>query len=166
MQTESLEAGVQCARSHSGTEAHAEAMARGKAMSASAKLGHLPAEDISNLCGQCHRTFADVVRNRLFGQINVRFQPYRLAKSKCYDGSDSRISCTACHDPHRELVGNDESYDAKCQSCHAAQTAKKCKVAKAACVSCHMPKLELAGAHQTFTDHFIRVVRSNEVYPE
>ena len=31
---------------------------------------------------------------------NVRFQPYRLTESKCYDPDDARISCLACHDPH------------------------------------------------------------------
>ena len=33
------------------------------------------------------------------GVANVRFQPYRLISSKCYDAEDSRIRCTACHDP-------------------------------------------------------------------
>jgi hypothetical protein len=29
-----------------------------------------------------------------------------------------------------------------------------------------MPKIELAGAHQKFTDHDIRIVRAGEAYPD
>jgi hypothetical protein len=38
-------------------------------------------------------------------------------------------------------------------------------VATKDCVSCHMPKLGPPAAHFKFTDHFIRVVRQNETYP-
>jgi formate-dependent nitrite reductase cytochrome c552 subunit len=41
-----------------------------------------------------------------------------------------------------------------------------CAVAKANCVSCHMPKVKLANEHITFTDHFIRIVRAGEPYPD
>ena len=120
--------------------------------------------------GQCHRSFADVVRSRLFGQINVRFQPYRLEKSKGFDGSDGRFICIGCHDPHREVVRGTKSYDQNCLGCHgtqakAASVVKSCPVAKSDCTSCHMPKTELPGSHHMFTDHFIRVVRANESYP-
>jgi hypothetical protein len=33
-------------------------------------------------------------------------------------------------------------------------------------VTCHMPKLDLPGAHNKFTDHLIRVVKANEQYPD
>ena len=99
---------------------------------------------------------------------NVRFQPYRLAGSKCYDADDPRISCLACHDPHRELVNEISSYDNKCLACHGGGKAgaKRCPVAKAKCVSCHMPKTELPGAHYKFSDHRIRIVKAHEKYPE
>src|ERR1041385_2007887 len=42
---------------------------------------------------------------------------------------------------------------------------RPCKVATKDCVPCHMPKLGPPAAHFKFTDHFIRVVKSNEVYP-
>jgi hypothetical protein len=32
-------------------------------------------------------------------------------------------------------------------------------------VTCHMPKYELEGAHNRFTDHQIRIVRTGEPYP-
>jgi len=162
---DALTPGVQCAHCHAGADAHRQAIAQGKVGSIPAKLSRLSAEDMANFCGQCHRSFAEVVRNRLFGPVNVRFQPYRLTESKCFNGSDKRISCVACHDPHVEVVGEETSYDPKCQACHGVD-APVCRVAKSQCASCHMPKVDLAGAHQTFTDHYIRVVRKGEGYPE
>ena len=101
------------------------------------------------------------------GIANIRFQPYRLAGSKCYDVDDARINCLACHDPHREVNANLLDYDAKCSACHGGGKAgaKTCPVAKQGCVTCHMPKLELPGAHFKFTDHRIRIVKPHQPFP-
>lgn len=172
LQLDSLTAGVQCERCHTGAESHLQSITQGKAVSVPQKLGQLTPEEMSNFCGQCHRTWDRVVRDRLFGEINVRFQPYRLSNSKCYDGGDRRMSCIACHDPHRDVVRGAESYDAKCQACHSAGATvsgaakpKTCHVATSGCANCHMPKIELPGGHMVFTDHQIRVVRPGESYP-
>lgn len=174
--------GVQCEHCHSGADLHLRDIVRGGLASVPPKLGHMATEDISNFCGQCHRSFGDVVRKHMFGTINVRFQPYRLANAKCYDGADPRISCLACHDPHRNLVTGAASYDARCLACHssaAATTAKtgtpaatrkplakSCPMANSGCTGCHMPKIELSQAHRAWSDHFIRVVRAGAPYPE
>lgn len=111
----------------------------------------------------------------LKGVGNVRFQPYRLHLSKCYDPEDRRITCTSCHNPHQELATGVAAYDAKCLACHqtkaAANTAPQakavaCKVGTEKCASCHMPKYELPGAHFKFTDHLIRVVKPQAPYPD
>jgi hypothetical protein len=172
---ESAQLGVTCEHCHVGTSAHLIDAVQGNYDSAPPRLGKLSSEDISTFCGQCHRTWEAVVRNHLDGEINVRFQPYRLANSKCFDGADPRISCLACHDPHQDLVRDDSTYDAKCLSCHASSThagpstahagAPACPVATAKCVSCHMPKINLPGGHMAFTDHQIRVVKAGEPYP-
>lgn len=49
---------------------------------------------------------------------NVRFQPYRLGNSRCWDADDARISCLACHNPHEQLHRDVAFYDSKCTSCH------------------------------------------------
>jgi hypothetical protein len=172
---ESMQPGVTCEHCHAGTNAHLLDALQGDYSSAPPKLGKLSSEDISNFCGQCHRTWETVLRNHFQGEINVRFQPYRLANSKCFDGADPRISCLACHDPHQDFVRQDSFYDPKCLSCHAvsAQSASAvapgaahaCPVAKTNCVSCHMPKVNLPGGHMAFTDHEIRVVKPGEPYP-
>jgi len=166
----SMKPGLDCEHCHSGSNAHQESLAQGKPSLTPKKLGDMPAEDMSEFCGSCHRTWNTVVRMRTWGELNVRFQPYRLANSKCFLGNDKRISCTSCHNPHANLVRDDASYDRNCLACHArsssvAATLKSCPVSDRNCVSCHMPKVELPGSHSVFTDHQIRIVRAGDRYP-
>ena len=134
-------------------------------------LKSLSTEDISSFCGQCHRTFDLVARAGWRGPSNVRFQPYRLEISQCFDGTDPRISCIACHNPHQQVIRNAAYYDSKCLACHsplaskAPPQAKVCPVAKSNCASCHMPRVTYPGGHFVFTDHYIRVVKAKEPYP-
>lgn len=130
-------------------------------MQSLAKLG---SEEVSSLCGTCHRTWEDITTNGPRGAVNVRFQPYRLASSKCYDAADRRIACTACHDPHNDLQKDIGAYDQKCLACHA--TGKACPKATGQCASCHMPATTIPGIHFTFRDHWIRVVKEGERYPD
>lgn len=164
---ESLIPGVGCQSCHGAVEKHAGAVLSGDV--AGAKLPHLndlTPENMSQLCGQCHRTWESIAEGGPFGPNNVRFQPYRLANSKCYDVDDRRIRCTACHDPHGQLNTNLASYDSKCAACHAkALHTKVCPVAKSNCVECHMPKIDLPGAHARFTDHQIRIAHAGDPYP-
>jgi hypothetical protein len=62
-------------------------------------------------CSECHSACAQIAANGPRGIQNIRFQPYRLATSKCYDAADKRISCTACHDPHRDVAATASAYD-------------------------------------------------------
>ena len=165
----SMAPGVQCERCHGDTEKHLAGLKSGDATGfAMKKLGALSTEDTSVLCGQCHRTWDQIAVNGPHGVLNVRFQPYRLTNSRCYDVDDKRIACTGCHDPHKEVDRVSTNYDAKCQSCHAGgkPQAKACPQATKDCTSCHMPKIELPGSHHRFSDHDIRIVRANSAYPE
>jgi hypothetical protein len=160
-----LTPGVQCERCHGSTENHLAELKRGDAQLAKMpSLSTDTTEQISNFCGECHRTWAEIAAGGQHGIVDIRFQPYGLSTSRCYDTEDKRISCLACHNPHDEIDRRDIDYDAKCQACHAnggKASAKTCRVAKNNCVSCHMPKLELPGAHYKFTDHDIRIVRAS-----
>jgi hypothetical protein len=164
---DSMTPGVQCERCHGPTEHHLEGLRKGDpALFAMRKLSTMSTEETSNFCGQCHRTWAQIAMNGPHGTANVRFQPYRLANSKCYDADDKRISCLACHDPHREVDHVAADYDSKCQACHGGgkPEAKACKVATNNCVTCHMIKIELPGGHHKFTDHDIRIATAK--YPD
>jgi hypothetical protein len=170
---DALRPGVNCEHCHAGANAHMQSFTGGKPSPTPRKLGDMAAEEMSNFCGECHRTWEAVVGQRIFGEKNVRFQPYRLANSKCFLGDDKRIRCTACHNPHADIARDEASYDQACLSCHApktgaanaAATQKACPAADKKCVSCHMAKVPVPGTPAVFHDHDIRVVRAGEPYP-
>jgi hypothetical protein len=172
----SLKPGLTCEHCHTGADAHMQALAAGKTAPTPRKLGEMAAEEMSNYCGECHRTWESVVSLRLFGEKNVRFQPYRLANSQCFLGDDKRIRCTACHNPHEDLVRDQASYDRACLACHAPATHptgtdaaamyKTCPTADKSCATCHMPKVQAPGSPTMFTDHNIRVVHAGDPYPQ
>jgi hypothetical protein len=168
LHTESLTPGVQCDRCHEGVQQHLSSVQGHVAAAVPPRLKALSTEEMSDFCGQCHRTWAQIASQGPRNISNVRFQPYRLTNSRCYDSSDGRIRCTACHDPHTEVSHASTSYDARCTACHSAGAkagAKLCKVARKDCVTCHMPKIAIAEAHNKFTDHWIRVVRQGQPDP-
>jgi len=171
--------GVQCEACHGPGAKHVTAMRAGDDDPNSTTImnpAHLSSADSVDFCGTCHRTAADVTAGmpanmQNAGLVSLRFQPYRLEKSRCWkENGDARITCVACHDPHRPLVRELKDYDSKCLACHSLkpeahgvklpQTA--CKVATENCASCHMPKYEVPGTHAKFTDHYIRVVSAAE----
>jgi Cytochrome c3 len=166
---EALTPGVTCEHCHGSAVAHVEGFRQGRPV-AMKRLSQLSTEELSDFCGQCHRTWATIAEDGPHDINNVRFQPYRLANSKCYDPSDKRISCIACHNVHEEVVGADSLYDRRCLACHATSrapakpAAKSCPVGTNNCVTCHMPKLELPGSHYKFTDHRIRIAKADTAY--
>jgi Cytochrome c554 and c-prime len=173
----SLQPGVTCEHCHVGAISHMASAVQGDAMEmAPPDLRKLTPEDLSDFCGQCHRSWETVVRGPWRGELNVRFQPYRLANSKCFSGTDPRISCIACHDPHKDLVTDTAAYDVKCLTCHALKgttpaakghtSARACPVQKNNCASCHMPEVKMADGLAIFHDHLIRIVKSGMPYPD
>jgi len=184
LQLDKMVPGVRCEACHGPGGAHAAA---GKSGQPNAGLIFNPArlsgDELSqDFCASCHRGNEEFSLLRSLEINNVRFQPYRIFKSKCYS-DDRRISCTACHNPHEVMKEDAAYYDAKCLSCHQSGVKKerpaassadnpdapiiagRCRVGAKNCSSCHMPKIEPPGAHFKFTDHYIRIVKSNEPYP-
>lgn len=162
-------AGVQCGHCHGPVDKHLAAIQAGDRT----KLGiegfrSTSSEEMSEFCGSCHRTWSFVQLIKQKGIQTLRFQPYRLTNSRCYDAMDTRISCVACHDVHRPVVKEAAYYDPKCTACHSASGGRgPCKAGeKTGCVTCHMPKLEVPGAFAKFTDHQIRVVRAGAPVPD
>lgn len=158
--------GVTCDHCHANALQHQAAILKGSLANLPPKLKGNSAFNIANFCGQCHRTWETVMRMPPVGVADVRFQPYRLMNSKCFVGSDARISCVACHNPHAASTPTAAKVTAACVSCHSvAEHAKVCPVSKTDCASCHMPKVELPGSHRLFTDHDIRIVKAGESFP-
>jgi len=129
--------------------------------------GRLEPADQVDFCGACHTAWWDVKLLGTTGLPNVRFQPYRLENSRCWGKGDARLTCVACHDPHRPLVRDAAFYDQRCMSCHVAAGAKPtadhpgrpCPKSTKDCVTCHMPKYEAPDMHFEYTDHQIRIAQ-------
>jgi len=167
--------GVGCESCHGPGAEHAAAVKAGKFDSPHIfNPGRLQPGDLVDFCGNCHRTWEQVIKMQIFSVRNVRFQPYRLSTSRCWSFDDARISCLACHDPHQNLRPEAAFYDSKCLACHVSGRGTRpgkthpgaaCPVASEKCVTCHMPKYILPEGKSEFTDHFIRIVRKNAPYP-
>jgi len=173
LRLEKLTHGVRCEACHGPGGQHITAV----------KAGETPAKSIFNpglmsgdeltqqFCASCHRGAEEFSLLKSMEINNVRFQPYRIFHSKCYS-DDRNISCTACHNPHEPLREDAAYYDKRCLECHSlrdksakAGDGKSCPVADKDCTSCHMPKVEVKAAHFKFTDHYIRVVKPGEAFP-
>jgi hypothetical protein len=138
--------------------------------------GRLDPDGLADFCGACHGTFWDIELGPAKGLATVRSPGYRLVKSRCWGaGGEARLSCLACHDPHGRLEHEPAAYDAACGACHGAggphrQASPRrplpCPVGSERCVACHMAKVELPEVHVTSTDHWIRVVRPGEPFPD
>ena len=180
--------GLQCEMCHGPGRAHALRMKSsvGSAAIQSAgdsglmltDLGQLSPVDSVDFCGACHRTWADIAfaPDAPRGNDILRFQPYRLEKSRCWGtNGDQRITCVACHNPHKPLERNDAAYDRQCLACHRVKTqaasvgehlpGRACPTSTKDCTSCHMPKLNVASMHGEFTDHWIRIVQPQAPLP-
>ena len=176
--------GVHCEACHGPGVRHITAMQEGRSGDATPTIfnpAHLNPAASVDFCGACHRTSMDIVLSGVpNGVSGIRFQPYRLEKSRCWNkAQDARLTCVACHDPHEPLVHDTAFYDAKCLSCHSRQDPLRqgvafskspgkafvCPKAKASCTTCHMPKYNVPEMHSQFTDHFIRIVRTENAFP-
>jgi hypothetical protein len=174
LQLDRMIPGITCEGCHGPGGRHVTAMESGEHKELSVfNPGKLPAGDLVEFCGSCHRGAFQVEMTGMSGVQTVRFQPYRLASSRCFNPQDRRIGCLACHNPHQSRSRDASFYDAKCLSCHpavsarptAGHTGSACPVGKSLCTNCHMPKYALPGGHLEFTDHQIRVVR-DKAFPD
>jgi len=159
--------GITCEACHGPGREHVDAMHRPPAAKRDAailnpmRLG--PAESV-DFCGACHLTFWDVTVGGETGIAAMRSQPFRLQSSRCWRTPDARLTCVACHDPHRPLVSDAAAYDTRCLACHvtpgmeptAERHERACPVGTSRCTGCHMPKYDAPDMHQDFTDHRIQ----------
>src|SRR5690348_7007409 len=167
--------GISCERCHGPSLAHA---LHGSKM---ISIGQLPPDRRDAICMQCHlegnatverphRHVYDFVPGDDLSNF-VRYfvltsntaergvsQFEALAQSRCKRASGDRMTCTTCHDPHRE-PGQAEApayFRQKCISCHGEAFATRHHPENHNCVACHMLAQETIDVNHTqVTDHRI-----------
>lgn len=169
--------GVTCERCHGPGTAHA----KGGAIVNPAKLD---AGRRDAICMQCHlegkaaierpgrhvydfqpgEQLSDYIRYFVFADqrgdgLGAVSQFEALAQSQCKKKSGDAMSCTSCHDPHREpsVAERVSFFRQKCLACHGAKFGTTHHPDQPDCTSCHMPSsLSTDVAHTEVTDHRIR----------
>jgi hypothetical protein len=171
-----LEEAISCERCHGPAGEHLKRPIRGSIVNP----GKLALAARDSICEQCHlvgatqrilnpgKDFADfhpgeplenvfTVYTRAGARgFRVISHVEQLALSGCARGSQGKMWCGTCHDPHPKAAATTQSYNRTCQSCHEGKLDKS-HPAAINCVSCHMARRPAQdGAHTVFTDHRIR----------
>jgi hypothetical protein len=175
-----LEEAISCERCHGAVEEHLRRPVPGSIVNP-AKLAPAARDSI---CEQCHltgisqrilnpgRDFDDfhpgqrledvfTVYTRAGAQaFKVISHAEQLALSACARGSQGKLWCGTCHDPHPQAMPASQTYNGHCQTCHQGKLAKS-HPSDINCVSCHMTRRPAQdGGHTVFTDH--RITRRRE----
>jgi predicted negative regulator of RcsB-dependent stress response len=91
-------------------------------------------------------------------------QVAQMKMSRCWVGSQGKLGCITCHDPHAQPPQAQavQYFKAKCLACHTQESCHfDMKIRQATtppdnCVGCHMPQRTLTTiAHAALTDHRI-----------
>ncbi|MES2005880.1 MAG: multiheme c-type cytochrome [Bacteroidota bacterium] len=163
--------GIDCERCHGPAAEHVNYQAQhpnekiAKYITSYQKISNI--QRLEN-CAACHSGIHEPVKKSPFlfkpGEtLNDYFQPdtvkhiateldvhgnqYQLLQaSKCFKGSLQEMSCSSCHNPHKQERNNLQVLSVKCMSCHAPNSKQFCSFADKVgaaittnCIDCHMP---------------------------
>jgi hypothetical protein len=193
---------IGCQRCHGPGELHVQARRRQEAVEGGfdatiVNPRHLPALLRDNVCQQCHLQGEKRIARKgrepfdyrpglplhLFWSIFVApgeaadsFKAVghveQIQASRCFQGSNAKMGCTSCHDPHRQVSAAERvaEYRRRCLDCHQS---RPCSVSPAqrrqespqdSCIECHMQRFKTSNiAHTAITDH--RILRRPATQP-
>ncbi|MFL6350370.1 MAG: tetratricopeptide repeat protein [Bryobacteraceae bacterium] len=155
-----IETGVSCENCHGPGQPHLVAISKHSRDLGILNPKKLPVAERMRPCSQCHAG-SSLVADPLPDDLLISDQVTALKNSECWRESAGGITCTNCHDPHKDasrhvLVARAEK---TCLGCHRAPVANHaalCPVNRiTGCVGCHMPN-QIRGAF-AIAEHWIRV---------
>jgi predicted CXXCH cytochrome family protein len=143
--------GVGCGNCHGTGLEHVEGMRQGEPVAVDRGI---------ESCARCHTGFSDR-SDPMPKEVLVSSQVTALRNSECFVQSGEALTCTNCHDPHRDRTAAEMERTSvtACLRCHSSEAkprAALCLVnARGQCTGCHMPQVDEGVFHMT--DHWIRV---------
>ncbi len=152
--------GVRCESCHGPGSQHVEAIGQGKTGTGIINPKKLTAEQSMEVCAPCHSGLS-YHADPLPKELLVSSQVPALRQSECFIQSGKALTCTGCHDPHRDgaRAEVEKASVNQCLGCHSTavkQRAAICPIdAGERCIECHMPLVDAGVFH--LTDHWIRV---------
>ena len=155
-----VETGVACENCHGPGQSHLAALGAHSRDLGILNPNKLPVAERMRPCSQCHAG-SSVVEDPMPDDTLISDQVTALKNSECWRQSAGEITCTNCHDPHRDaprpvLVARSEKTCLRCHSATVTNHAGLCPVNRiTGCVGCHMPN-ETRGAF-VIAEHWIRV---------
>ena len=155
-----LESGIACESCHGPGQAHLAALGAHSRNLGILNPKKLPVAERMQPCSQCHAG-SSLIEDPMPDDTLISDQVTALKNTECWRQSAGEMTCTNCHDPHRDaphaaLVATSEKTCLRCHSAAAAKHAGLCPVNRiAGCVGCHMPD-QTRGAF-IMADHWIRV---------
>lgn len=158
----------------------------------------LPPEVRDDVCAQCHysgdarvlqpgKNYLDYRPGTSLGDVTAILsvspaikgshfmalgQFEQMKMSRCWAGSNGRLGCISCHDPHVQPRGDAAAafYRQRCLTCHTTGNCTEPTAQRQVtsppdnCTSCHMPKRTTENvSHTSLTDH--RILRSPSEVP-
>lgn len=119
-------------------------------------------------------TFVQSTADRSSASRNAVSQVEQMLASRCYQGSNGRLGCISCHDPHQTPPEAERLrfYRRQCRTCHQSpdsdcalpQPQRLKTSASDSCIQCHMPSVDASDVpHTAQTDH--RVLRRYDGVP-